>query len=385
MFTTLSTCGYQYDHLTTSHVSTAGGEQIVISDASQPPHTRSSNSRGLPIAEHFFFFFAASHVSTAGGEQIVISDASQPTHTRSSNSRASHVSTAGGEQIVISDASQPPHTRSSNSRASRVSTAGGEQIVISESWLPIHNIFDAKEHPEDSSRRDPTLEEEGIILRKRKFLDTCEMTHTAFLHDTIHALKQQLAVVHMERDNFLIENRKYQELITILQGNIKSDIATVTSDIKEKLRAHFSDTQIKSLLEGKHNVAKWSDEDLRETPKDTKEPLISTLALIKKPNPMRTPTLKPLEAKEPERNSAPLNESDNKGNSSSPKKEPIASKRTSSSGEPRRKSLLPKRTPEYKRTSNLLKKSDTKDIQKNPDPKDPCPLKEPLVSKNLWP
>ncbi|XP_076049846.1 THAP domain-containing protein 2-like [Oratosquilla oratoria] len=60
--------------------------------------------------------YYASHVSTAGGEQIVISDASQPTHTRSSNSRASHVSTAGGEQIVISDASQPTHTRSSNSR-----------------------------------------------------------------------------------------------------------------------------------------------------------------------------------------------------------------------------------------------------------------------------
>ncbi|XP_076050623.1 uncharacterized protein LOC143031091 isoform X1 [Oratosquilla oratoria] len=177
---------------------------------------------------------------------------------------ASHVSTAGGEQIVISDASQPTHTRSSNSRASHVSTAGGEQIVISEPWLPIHNIFDAKEHPEDSSRRDPTLEEEGIILRKRKFLDTCEMTHTAFLHDTIHALKQQLAVVCMERDKLVIENRKYQELITILQGNIKSDIATVTSDIKEKLRAHFSDTQIKSLLEGKRNVAKWSDEDLSQ-------------------------------------------------------------------------------------------------------------------------
>ncbi|XP_076067060.1 uncharacterized protein LOC143040232 isoform X2 [Oratosquilla oratoria] len=208
--------------------------------------------------------YYASHVSTAGGEQIVISDASQPTHTRSSNSRASHVSTAGGEQIVISDASQPTYTRSSNSRASHVSTAGGEQIVISEPWLPIHNIFDAKEHPEDSSRRDPTHEEEGIILRKRKFLDTCEMTHTVFLHDTIHALKQQLAVVRMERDKLLIENRKYQELIILLQGNIKSDSATVTSDIKEKLRAHFSDSQIKSLFEGKRNVAKWSHEDLSQ-------------------------------------------------------------------------------------------------------------------------
>ncbi|XP_068201634.1 THAP domain-containing protein 2-like [Palaemon carinicauda] len=83
----------------------------------------------------------------------------------------------GGEQIVISDASQPTHTRSSNSRASHVSTAGGEQIVISESCLPIHNIFYAKELPEDSSRRDPTLQEEGIILNKRKFLDTCEMTY----------------------------------------------------------------------------------------------------------------------------------------------------------------------------------------------------------------
>ncbi|XP_076038786.1 THAP domain-containing protein 2-like isoform X1 [Oratosquilla oratoria] len=53
--------------------------------------------------------YYASHVSTAGGEQIVISDASQPAHTRSSNSRASHVSTAGGEQIVISEPWLPIH------------------------------------------------------------------------------------------------------------------------------------------------------------------------------------------------------------------------------------------------------------------------------------
>lgn len=60
----------------------------------------------------------------------------------------------------------------------------------------------------------------------------------------------------------LIENRKCQKVISKLQANIKDAFDIVMSDVKDTLRAHFSDIQIKIFLEGEYKVAKWSNEDL---------------------------------------------------------------------------------------------------------------------------